>query len=40
MEQTEYNREYEHVLNTAVTNGFDKKNYRKEDYNIQKIEAH
>ena len=25
LEQTEYTREYENVLNTAVTNGFDKK---------------
>ena len=25
LEQTEYTREYEHILNTAVTIGFDKK---------------
>ena len=25
LEQTEYTREYKHILNTAVKNGFDKK---------------
>ena len=25
LEPTEYTREYEHILSTAVTNGFDKK---------------
>ena len=25
LEPTEYTREYEHILNTAVTNGFDRK---------------
>ena len=37
LEQTEYTREYEHILNKAVTNGFDKKIVDKKITNFRKL---
>ena len=37
LEQTEYTRHYEHILNTAVTNGFDKKLVDKKIKNFRRL---
>ena len=36
-EQTEYTREYEHILNTVVKNGFNKKLVDKNITNFRKL---
>ena len=37
LKQTEYTREYEHILNTVVTNGFDKKLVDKMITNFRRL---
>ena len=40
LKQTEYTEEYEHILNTAVVNGFYKPLQHSEDWNTLKKQPH